>query len=272
MLLNQGDGTFAAAVAYGAGNAPESVAIGDLDGVNGPDLAVANRDSDDVSVLLNQGDGTFAAAVAYGAGNAPESVAIGDLDGVNGADLAVAIKFSDDVSVLLNLCTAQDDCSDFPCGNNDNKVLLCHVPPGNPENAHTLCINPNAVPAHLENHEGDHCGPCEDDDDDDGVPLALLAVESNAPGVFIDLTPMDTNEQSGGFAPFERSYELFSLISLTAPKTQQGRTFVRWDFDATFFVDADGPTLQLLVIIGYPQTVTAIYSPPQPNAGSPTRR
>ncbi len=47
-----------------AGDGPVSVAIGDLDGVNGPDVAVANEFSDDVSVLLNQGDGTFAPAVA----------------------------------------------------------------------------------------------------------------------------------------------------------------------------------------------------------------
>ena len=53
------------------------------------------------------------------------------------------------------------DCRDFPCGNKDNKVLLCHVPPGNPENEHTQCISPKAVAAHLENHEGDHCGPCD---------------------------------------------------------------------------------------------------------------
>ncbi len=59
------------------------------------------------------------------------------------------------------------DCSGFPCGNNDQKVLLCHVPPGNPDNEHTICISPNAVAAHLENHEGDHCGPC----DDDGLSL-----------------------------------------------------------------------------------------------------
>ena len=54
-----------------------SVAIGDLDGVNGPDLAVANF-ANHVSVLLNNGDGTFAPAVAYivwGIGN-PEFVAI----------------------------------------------------------------------------------------------------------------------------------------------------------------------------------------------------
>ncbi len=73
---------FASDLTYGAESIPWSVAIGDLDGVNGPDLAVANLDSDDVSVLLNQGDGTFAPAVAYVTGDA-QSVAIGNLDGVN---------------------------------------------------------------------------------------------------------------------------------------------------------------------------------------------
>ena len=58
MLLIQGDGTFAAAVAYDARIDPSSVAIGDLDGINGPDLAVANVGvfpslEGDVSVLLN---------------------------------------------------------------------------------------------------------------------------------------------------------------------------------------------------------------------------
>ncbi len=36
------------------GDGPSSVAIGDLDGVNGPDLAVANKNSDDVLVLLQR--------------------------------------------------------------------------------------------------------------------------------------------------------------------------------------------------------------------------
>ncbi len=48
---------------FPAGDGPVSVAIGDLDGVSGPDLAVVNASSGDVSVLLNQGDGTFAASV-----------------------------------------------------------------------------------------------------------------------------------------------------------------------------------------------------------------
>ena len=38
------------------------------------------------------------------------------------------------------------------------KVLICHRPPGNPENAHTISVSPNAVPAHLAH--GDTLGPC----------------------------------------------------------------------------------------------------------------
>ncbi len=82
------------------GDSPRSAALGDLDGVNGPDLAVAHWSSGDVSVLLDQGDGTFAAAVAYAVGFGAVSVAIADLDGVNGADLVVAHYNS--VAVLLN--------------------------------------------------------------------------------------------------------------------------------------------------------------------------
>ena len=87
-------GTFASAVAYGAGELPEAVAVGDLDGDGDLDLAVANDLGDDVSILLNHGDGTFAAAVTYGVANNPRSVAIGDLDGDLDLDLAVATRGS----------------------------------------------------------------------------------------------------------------------------------------------------------------------------------
>ncbi len=38
---------------------------------------------------------------------------------------------------------------DVHCGNNDEKVAVCHTTPGNPANAHTICINADGVPAHL---------------------------------------------------------------------------------------------------------------------------
>ncbi|MBL7951667.1 MAG: hypothetical protein JNM62_08100 [Flavobacteriales bacterium] len=60
------------------------------------------------------------------------------------------------------LCTAMDsvyvNVVDVRCGNNLNKVAICHVPPGNPANAHTICISENAVPAHLAH--GCHLGTC----------------------------------------------------------------------------------------------------------------
>ena len=33
------------------------------------------------------------------------------------------------------------------------KVLLCHVPPGNPAKAHVISVSPSAVPAHLAHGE-----------------------------------------------------------------------------------------------------------------------
>lgn len=45
-------------------------------------------------------------------------------------------------------------------GNGNGKVTLCHVPPGNPANAHTIEVGAAAVPAHLAH--GDTLGPCGD--------------------------------------------------------------------------------------------------------------
>jgi hypothetical protein len=39
------------------------------------------------------------------------------------------------------------------------KVEVCHIPPGNPDNAHTIVISENAVRAHLDH--GDVLGPCD---------------------------------------------------------------------------------------------------------------
>ena len=40
------------------------------------------------------------------------------------------------------------------------KVTICHSPPGNPGNAHTITVGSPAVRAHLANHSGDTEGPC----------------------------------------------------------------------------------------------------------------
>ena len=56
-------------------------------------------------------------------------------------------------------CIDLDETNNWPCGNNGKKVLVCHIPPGNPSNAHTICISKNAVSTHLDGH-GDYIGEC----------------------------------------------------------------------------------------------------------------
>ena len=37
---------------------------------------------------------------------------------------------------------------------------MCHVPPGNPANAHEISVSPKAADRHLANHAGDALGAC----------------------------------------------------------------------------------------------------------------
>ena len=59
------------------------------------------------------------------------------------------------VTALLGLVASQRPAA----GAQEDKVTICHIPPGNPENAHTIVVGASAVPAHLENH-GDSLGEC----------------------------------------------------------------------------------------------------------------
>lgn len=44
-------------------------------------------------------------------------------------------------------------------GSDNFKVTICHIPPGNPENAHEISVSVFAVPAHLAH--GDDLGECD---------------------------------------------------------------------------------------------------------------
>lgn len=46
----------------------------------------------------------------------------------------------------------------WKCAN--NKVLLCKIPPGNPNGAHTICVNKNSIMSHI--NSGSYLGPCGD--------------------------------------------------------------------------------------------------------------
>src|SRR6185369_14477363 len=59
--------------------------------------------------------------------------------------------------------TVEHDADLRACDPQDQKkTTICHIPPGNPANAHTLCVGNPAVPAHIKHH-GDHVGVCENE-------------------------------------------------------------------------------------------------------------
>jgi hypothetical protein len=92
VLLNTGDGTFAAPDHHDVGETPGAAVVRDLDGDGMPDLAVTSKGG--VAVLLNTGNGTFAAAARHPAGQEPGSLAAGDVDGDGRPDLAVVARMA----------------------------------------------------------------------------------------------------------------------------------------------------------------------------------
>lgn len=68
--------------------------------------------------------------------------------------------FPSSSSVLVNVI-------DVSCGNKGKKISVCHLPPGNPGNAHQICIAQQAVGAHVDptyGHSGCYIGPCNQTD------------------------------------------------------------------------------------------------------------
>lgn len=102
--------TFAQAVSFSnatdsltQGAHATSVAIADLNRDGKPDLAVANRFSDNVSILLGTGTGGFGAASTLPVGTTPSplSLAVADLNGDGKPDLAVPSLQGGSVAILL---------------------------------------------------------------------------------------------------------------------------------------------------------------------------
>jgi hypothetical protein len=61
-----------------------------------------------------------------------------------------------------------------------------------------------------------------------GTPPALLMVSSNQNGAWIDVSPLDSTLDGGGFCNFERVFPVGSVVTLSAPPEFQGRSFIVW--------------------------------------------
>jgi Bacterial type II and III secretion system protein/FG-GAP-like repeat len=107
ILLGNGNGTFSTgpSLQYSTGTDPVWISIADFNDDGFLDLAIANSESNTVSIFLGNGNGTFTAATnpQVPAGTAPTSIAVGDYNVDGLPDLAVADKSDNAVSLLLNL-------------------------------------------------------------------------------------------------------------------------------------------------------------------------
>lgn len=129
VLLGNGTGAFAAAVAYstGSGSQPFGLAVADVNADGRPDIVSANTFTFAVGVLLGNGNGTFAAVMPYTTGvTSPTAVAVGDVNADGKPDIVAAVSGA--VGVLLgNGNGTFQAIGTTPLNNSPRKLALADV-------------------------------------------------------------------------------------------------------------------------------------------------
>ncbi len=67
-----------------------------------------------------------------------------------------------DGRILADIIVPFDTAVNVDFNTADQKVTICHIPPGNPDNAHSITVSASAIPAHMAH--GDTLGACDGTD------------------------------------------------------------------------------------------------------------
>lgn len=90
-----------ASKAPSVGTEPSALTGGDFNGDGKEDLAVANQDSNTISILLGIGDGKFSPSGTINVGSSPSDIIAADFNKDNQLDLAVANAGSNNLTILI---------------------------------------------------------------------------------------------------------------------------------------------------------------------------
>jgi len=211
VMLGNGDGTFQRAQNFAAGAFASTVAVGDFNGDNIPDLAVGHFDASasTVSVLLGNGDGTFQRPVNYSVGKSPIWVVTADFNGDNKLDLVAVNNDSASISVLLgNGDGTFQPHQDYAVGRNPIGIAVADL---NGDKIPDLVVansghdTPDTISILFGNGDGTFqppidypvgnrpSGPAIGDFNGDGAPdIAVASMNSNDVTIFL-------NDGQGGF-------------------------------------------------------------------------
>jgi hypothetical protein len=104
-MIGYGDGSFRMPTNHHAGSTPVAAAVGGFTNDEEVDLVVANKDSDNITVMLDsmKSPGTLLAGIDSPAGKSPVAVAVGDFNKDGNLDVVVANSTTKSVSVMLGL-------------------------------------------------------------------------------------------------------------------------------------------------------------------------
>src|SRR5580698_9608289 len=137
--------SFAVAPSFSAGISPTSVATGDFNRDNKPDLAVTNQHG--VSILINDGNGGFLPRVdyTYTAATNPQSVVSGNFNTDGKLDLAVVNQGTGSVTILMGNGDGTFQVGPtYPAGTNPRRVIIGDFNSDN--NADLAIVDSGAAP------------------------------------------------------------------------------------------------------------------------------
>jgi hypothetical protein len=104
VLMNNGDGTFAAGVQYTiVSGGTGSIASADINADGFLDLLISTPGSSKVQVFLNSGTGTFPVKTEYDVDGLNLGIGLGDFDADGDLDAAVSVQGASELSILTNL-------------------------------------------------------------------------------------------------------------------------------------------------------------------------